>query len=115
MVCAGINPPARRALEAYLQRERGIGVDAYLDRLLDVRQVGPAYVGPPLPEGTDIWGVRRAAVSYGAGSYNEIVGYPLAGAETVGDLDRHRWPDPAWYDYHTLPARIAAGRSSSIA
>ena len=26
MVCAGINPPARRALEAYLRRERGIGV-----------------------------------------------------------------------------------------
>ena len=48
MVCSGINPPARRELEVYLQRERGIDVQTYLDGLLDVRNVAPAYVGPPL-------------------------------------------------------------------
>jgi len=115
MVCAGIVPPARRALEAYLHRERGIGVDAYLDPLLDIRGVAPAYVGPPLAANTDIWGVRRAAVSYGEGSYDEIVGYPLADARTVGDLDAHRWPDPAWFDYTVLPARISAANAGAHA
>lgn len=111
MVCAGINPPARRELEAYLQRKRGIGVEAYLDAILDVREVGPAYLGPPLAAGEDIWGVRREPVSYGAGSYDEIAYYPLAGATTIDDLAAHRWPSTAWFDYTVLPARIAAAQA----
>jgi uroporphyrinogen decarboxylase len=110
MVCSGINPPARRALEAYLGRERGVDVQTYLDALLDVRQVGPAYVGPPLPPGEDIWGVCRAPISYGSGSYDEIERYPLAEVQTVGDLEAHRWPSTAWYDYASLPDRIAAAQ-----
>ena len=111
MVCSGINPPARRALEAYLGRERGIDVQTYLNTLLDVRQVGPAYVGPPLPPGEDIWGVRRAPVSYGSGSYDEIAYYPLAEAQTVRDLEALRWPSTAWYDYASLPDRIAVAQA----
>jgi uroporphyrinogen decarboxylase len=108
MVCAGINPPAHRALEAYLQRERGLSVQAYLDAFIDIVQVGPAYAGPPLGPGEDIWGVRRIAVSYGSGSYDEIAHYPLAKAEHPGDLNAHRWPSTAWFDYDALPERIAA-------
>jgi uroporphyrinogen decarboxylase len=112
MVCAGINPPARRALERYLRRERGIGVQAYLDSFLDVVQVSPAYAGPSLGPGEDIWGVRRAPVSYGSGSYDEITHYPLAGVTGPGDLDAHRWPTTAWFDYASLPDRIAAVQAS---
>jgi uroporphyrinogen decarboxylase len=108
MVCAGINPPARRALERYLRRERGVGVQAYLDAVIDIVQVGPAYAGPPLRPGEDMWGVRRAPVSYGSGSYDEIAHYPLAGVTDPGDLDAHRWPSTAWFDYAALPGRIAA-------
>lgn len=108
MVCAGINPPAYQALESYLQRERGISVTAYLSPLIDIRGVGPEYVGPRLSDGEDIWGVRRKPVSYGEGSYNEIYFYPLADAKSVDDLKKHRWPKTSWFDYSVLPGRIAA-------
>jgi uroporphyrinogen decarboxylase len=110
MVCSGINPPAHRALEEYLQRERGLSVEEYLDPLTDIEQISSLYIGPELAERTDMWGVRREPVSYGEGSYNEIEHYPLADAETPADLENHRWPSPDWFDYATLPARIARWR-----
>jgi uroporphyrinogen decarboxylase len=113
MVCSGINTPARVELEAYLQRDRGIGVKDYLDPLLDIQQVAPAYVGPKLPDGEDIWGVVRRPISYGSGSYNEIRHHPLASISSVDDLNQHRWPDPDWFDYGSLTDRIAQARSGS--
>ena len=111
MVCAGLNKPARLALERYLQRERGTTVDAYLEPLIDIRTVSPPYVGPPLPADTDVWGVRRKPVSYGAGEYNEICHYPLAHAQTTADLDAHPWPQPDWFNYSSLPGRVAELRA----
>lgn len=111
MICSGINPPAHRDLESYLRRTRGIGVQAYLDPILDVIGVGPDYVGPSLEPGEDIWGVRREPVSYGEGSYDEILCYPLAGLEDASDLAAHRWPTTDWFDYDSLPVRIAAARA----
>jgi uroporphyrinogen decarboxylase len=117
MICAGINPPARRAFEEYLQRTRDISVDAYLDPLIDVAGVGPSYVGPGLAPGQDMWGVRRAPIvystgSYGDGAYDEISHHPLAEATSVDDLRAHRWPETGWFDYETLPARIAESQST---
>jgi uroporphyrinogen decarboxylase len=111
MVCAGINRPAYEALQLYLRRERDISVERYLKPLIDIKGIGPQYIGPPLAEGEDIWGVRRKAMSYGEGDYNEIDYYPLAGATSVGDLDAHRWPRADWFDYTVLPARIRALQS----
>jgi|SRR5208283_944165 len=108
MVCSGINPPAYRALAEHLKRERNLSVEAYLQPLLDIKSVAPAYVGPPLAPGTDIWGVRRAPISYGAGEYDEIDYYPLAEADSPADLNRHRWPTTDWFDYSVIPGRIAA-------
>jgi len=107
MVCAGINPPARRELKRRLARERGMTVEEFLQPFIDIKSVSPPYVGPSLPPRTDIWGVRRTPISYGAGEYNEIVFYPLAEAKTVEDLNRHRWPSPNWFDYEALPDLIA--------
>ncbi len=107
-VCAGITPPAREALEAYLRARRGCGVDEYLRPLIDVKTVAPDYVGPKLAPGVDIWGVHRAPVSYGAGQYSEIDHYPLAACETPADLDRHAWPRLDWFDYAGLPDKIDA-------
>ncbi len=112
MVCSGINAPARAELEGYLDRERGITVEQYLAPLIDIKGVGPAYVGPALPERTDVWGVRRQPVSYGSGHYEEIEHYPLADAETVDDIIAHTWPEPDWYDYCVMPERIAAVQES---
>ena len=108
MVCAGISPPAYVALEEYLQRQRGISVAVYLRPLIDVKLVEPRYIGPPLAEGEDAWGVRRQQVSYGAGGYDEISYYPLADVTDVGDLEKHRWPGAEWFDYAVLPDRISA-------
>ncbi|MBU0607550.1 MAG: hypothetical protein KKI08_06665, partial [Armatimonadetes bacterium] len=82
MVCAGINAPAHRALEDYLARERQTNVAAYLQPLIDVRGCAPPYVGPARPAGTDMWGVHRSPVSYGADSYHEIDHYPLGAARS---------------------------------
>jgi len=111
MVCAGINPPARAALEAHLRRERGIGVEEYLEPLIDIKVVAPDYVGPALAPGTDTWGVHRKAVSYGDGHYNEIDHYPLAEAETPDDLSRHAWPEPEWFDVAGVPDRVAQAQA----
>ncbi|MFQ6040632.1 MAG: uroporphyrinogen decarboxylase family protein [Candidatus Poribacteria bacterium] len=110
MVCAGINPPAYRELENYLQRERGVSVNEYLHPLIDIKGIAPEYVGPRLNNGEDMWGVRRKPVSYGPGSYNEIYFYPLKGANSVDDLKRHRWPSTSWFDYSVIPERIAAAQ-----
>jgi uroporphyrinogen decarboxylase len=106
MVCAGINPPARKALAIFLAGQRGISVEKYLEPIVDIVEVGPRYIGPLLPPATDIWGVRRRIVSYGEGSYDEIAHYPLAASGGIPDLDAHCWPDPAWFDYEGLPAVI---------
>ena len=110
MVCSGINPPARRELESYLQRDRGISVEQYLTPLLDIGGCGPAYVGPAREPGWDIWGVHRKEQSYGDGAYDEIDVYPLAAAQTVADLERHPWPTTDWFDYSGIPAQIRAER-----
>jgi uroporphyrinogen decarboxylase len=111
LVCAGINPPALRDLEGYLARERGLTVAEYLDPLVDIADIAPDWKGPKLAERTDAWGVVRRPVSYGSGAYDEIERYPLAGAESIADIAAHPWPDPDWWDYGSLPAKVAAARS----
>lgn len=112
MICAGINEPARRAFEDYLRETRGVSVAECLDPLIDVANVGPSYVGPSLPPGEDIWGVRRAPMSYGDGSYDEISHHPLADAASIDDLRAHRRPETGWFDYETIPARVAEARAA---
>jgi len=110
MVCSGINPPAYEALARYLARERNTAVEDYLRPLIDVRNVSPAYVGPALADGTDIWSVHRRAWTYGAGAYDEIDFYPLAEAADPGDIASHAWPTTEWFDYSSLPDRIRAAQ-----
>ena len=112
MVCSGINAPAYKELEAYLQKSRGIPVHDYINPLMDIKGVGPDYIGPKFEGGFDMWGVHRKPISYGADSYHEIDIYPLQSAETVDDLDKHSWPTTEWFDYSVLPERIASAQSN---
>ena len=65
----------------------------------------PEYVGPELRDlgdgvTEDIWGCRIKKMQYNPGCfYYEWVAPPLADATTVADVERHRWPDPDWYDF----------------
>jgi len=108
MIGSYINSPAREELDAYLRRERGIGLEAYLAEAVDLRVVSPRYIGPALPVGTDFWGVHRAFIPFGAGGYDEIDHYPLGEVTDLDGLAGHRWPSAEWFDYSVLPAQIAA-------
>jgi len=101
------NPPCEREFEAYLQRTHGMSIEQYLKPLVDFRRLHAKYVGPKLPDGTDIWGVRRRMVSYGDGAYDEIDNFILAQAKSVDDILAHRWPTTDWFDYSAVPDQIA--------
>jgi len=106
MIGSYINAAPRAALEAYLQRTRGIGVEAFLTPIVDLRVVKPVYVGPPLPAGMDEWGVRRTPVQAGGDVYDEIAEYPLASATTPDDILAHPWPTTDWFDYSSISRQI---------
>lgn len=87
-------------------------------RVLDALEIDgiiglwPKYIGPALPDlgenlRQDEWGRVWRKQEYNNGVYWEQVGYPLAQAETIADLDAYRWPDPSWYDYASLPDMAA--------
>lgn len=80
---------------------------------VDLRYIdGPAYIGPPLRPGTDIWGVERAAVAAGQSeSYSEATRAPLADAESPEDIEAYRhWPDPDMFDYGVVKEQCDAIR-----
>lgn len=101
----GPTPEARVQLDAHLA-PHGITFRELQRRVEDIRTVGARYTGPPRPEGVDIWGVRREAVSYGGGSYDEIVDSPLARLSEPDQLDDYPWPDPDAWDDAGLADRI---------
>ncbi|MDP6450063.1 MAG: uroporphyrinogen decarboxylase family protein, partial [Lentisphaeria bacterium] len=81
--------------------------------------VSPEYIGPPLPEmpdgeSIDFWGIRRKRVAHEGGAYDEQSFSPLAGAQTVSDLDSYRWPTTDWFDYSAMPGAAADIRKSQI-
>jgi uroporphyrinogen decarboxylase len=93
-----------------LQRCLGCDWEGVLKRLrIDTPvTVAGRYVGPPLPDGADMWGVRCKRVQYGAGAYDEAVNAPLAGYGSVDEIEaEYRWPSPDWFDYSHIPAEIA--------
>lgn len=87
------------ALAAHL----GIAEDEVAVRLgLDGRIVAAgAYTGevPGRDRGLDEWG-SGAFDDYGTGHV-----FPLGTAESVAEVERHPWPDPARYDYEGAAAR----------
>jgi uroporphyrinogen decarboxylase len=71
------------------------------------------------PDGTerDIWGARRRKVANAFGVLEQFASYPLASAESIDDLRRHRWPRPDWWNFDGLRAAIEkldAGMGLSI-
>jgi len=97
----GPQPPARAALNAYLE-QWGLDYDRLSSATSDVRRFDVRYAGPPLPPRTSPWGWTVKPVSYGDGSYDEFDHQPLSRAETVADIERHPWPHPDHFDYAAL-------------
>lgn len=71
-------------------------------------KVKPVYVGPPVPQGCDIFGCRYKNMDYGTGIYKECVFHPLAPYDSAEEVeDNYRWPDPDWWDYTSIRSQIA--------
>ena len=71
----------------------------------------PPYTGPELPASQERmqneWGMGFRRVVYDTGVYWELVGHPLASANSIADLQGYPWPDPDWYDYSVLPDYVS--------
>jgi len=83
--------------------------DAVCDKLhIDTPlNVGGRYVGPPVEERQDVFGVRTQPVDYGSGVYDEVVNAPLARYGSVDEIDAaYTWPEPDWWDYSHLPDQV---------
>ena len=100
--------PEMRATLCDFMTARGHAWDTLQAAVDDIRQISPTYSGPELPPDTDIWGIGRRTHSYGTGSYDEILHYPLAGIETPTLVDDYAWPDPSVYDYANFRDQILA-------
>jgi uroporphyrinogen decarboxylase len=89
MVCGGINPPAMQALDAFLQKDRGIDAQSYINSFLDVDEL---WVTGEFGQELDMWGVHRKDVSYGEGSYSEIIHFPLKEMQTLEAIRQYAFP-----------------------
>jgi len=103
-----------------LKRRLGTSFPTFLDAYdVDLRYIpGPRYIGPPLAEGRDIWGVRRVTIEVptpdGVETYKEVAESPLTGMERAEIEKYAAWPSPDAFDYSEIEAQCdrirAAGR-----
>ncbi|MEZ4664764.1 MAG: uroporphyrinogen decarboxylase family protein [Caldilineaceae bacterium] len=84
----------------------------HIDRVFTVR---PAYVGPRLKRNHDMYGMRYRWISYGEGAYRECVSHPLAGLDTIAEIEaNYTWPTADWFDYAGIPAQVKAKQKYPI-
>jgi uroporphyrinogen decarboxylase len=76
----------------------------HIDRVVSVE---PAYIGPPLQPGYDMYGRRHKDISYGQGVYAECIYHPLAQYDTIEEIEQnYTWPTADWFDYSVIPAQL---------
>jgi len=92
---------ARLLRELDCADERALWEKLDIDGRIDL---APRWKLPHHPDDpqADLWGVRYRRVEYGTGSYEEPCYHPLADAESVADIEKHRWPDPDDFDYSVV-------------
>jgi len=77
----------------------------HIDPIVDV---GPRYIGPPIPKDEDVYGIGYEDTDYGTGHYRNAVRHPLAKYESVEEIEaNYRWPSPDWWDYSDVAKQIA--------
>lgn len=111
---------ATSAVAQQLEHQTGMTYEAFLDHYgVDLRYIdGPAYIGPPLEPGADIWGVKRRAVTAGTAekseSYSEVTETPLNHIESIRDVEQYaHWPNPDWFDYRVIEAQCDTLRNKN--
>ena len=69
--------------------------------------VGPAYVGPPVPDDEDVFGCRFQDIVYGDGVYRECIFNPLAQYNSIEEIEaNYTWPSVDWYDFSGIPGQL---------
>lgn len=87
--------------------------DLYQELGIDGRMGTLNYAGPPCfdPQGNPVseWGCA-------IGNLHAARFYPLAQVETIGEIERYPWPDPAAYDYTGMLhwAQACAANGSAV-
>lgn len=98
---------AQAKLMAHLgvNAERELFERLHIDRPISV---GPRYVGPDIPPDQDVFGCRYEIADYGTGAYRECTYHPLAGYESVAEIEaNYTWPSADWYDYSGIGQQLA--------
>ncbi len=76
----------------------------HIDAPLDI---GPKYVGPKMPRGTDMYGIKRHLIKHEGGAYLENANIPLAQYNSVAEIEKnYRWPSIEWFDFSHIPEQI---------
>jgi uroporphyrinogen decarboxylase len=101
-------------LRDHFGEEADIAAELHIDGFSGV---GPAYIGPALPqapgdESVDFWGIRSRRVPHAGGAYYEQSFYPLAAARTIDDLGTYAWPQADWFDYAGMRAKAQEARKT---
>ena len=95
---------------AKVKKYLGVSTDQEMDARLHIDRllmVYPTYVGPALPKGLDMWGLRHQSVDYGTGAYAEVINHPLAKYETLADLKAdYTFPTADLFDFSAIPKLI---------
>jgi len=77
--------------------------------------VGPRYAGPPLPPGVNYFGVGMRDVAYAGGVYGEWVSFPLAGYESVDEIEKYyRFPTADLFDFSGMPDQVKGKRHMPV-
>ena len=99
--------------EVYASLYEHLGLDtkeALFDRLgVDTWMILPGNFMYPIDqddliEKTSIWGYRTRATQYTGGEYDEVCFNPLAGKDTIADINAHDWPAADILDFSHFSA-----------
>jgi uroporphyrinogen decarboxylase len=107
-------PEVSRQLMAHLgcTDMRQVHERLHIDRVVDI---GPRYIGPPIPPDQDVFGIGYQESDYGTGHYRDAIGHPLAGFGSVEEIEaNYSWPSPDWYDYSSIPDQVKGNEDQVI-
>jgi len=97
-----------------LTRLRSDVVD--LRGVVDPRYRGPVPQSRELGDGVreNFWGWRQKIVQTATGPEDSFVEFILAGATSIDELQRHRWPSADWFDFSDFAARLDPWRDFAV-
>jgi uroporphyrinogen decarboxylase len=119
-----VNYQANPGIDRRLKEHFGLAADDREGLLralgVDFRNVGAGYSGPRLHEDipergvkVDNWGIHRRWIEHGTGGYWDFCDFPLQEADEAA-VARWPMPDPARYDYSTLPDQCRKNREFAL-